>query len=86
MADIFIPKLPKEGDPAKMSPMDEWAHRNRAWDLKTDSAIRAVRKRQNTSRWTFGMPKVSQEEWDRIFGKKDKNKEKKDEAGHKKTR
>jgi len=78
MADILIKKYPKEGDPAKMSPMGEWAHRNRAWDRKTDSAIAGVRMRQNRSRWTFTMPHISQEEWDRIF-KKEKGKEEKND-------
>jgi hypothetical protein len=68
--NVLIKKYPKEGDPAKMHPMDEWAHRNRAWDMKTDSAIAGVRRRQNRSRWTFGMPNVTQERWDEIFGKK----------------
>lgn len=73
MADehILIKKFPKEGDPAKMSPMDEWASRNRAWDMKTDSAIGKVRKRQETTHYTFSMPRISQKEWDRIFKKGD---------------
>ena len=76
--NVLIKKFPKEGDPAKMSPMAEWEHRNAAWDMKTDSAIAGVRRRQNRSRWTFGMPEVSDERWNSIFkhkeGRKDDNK------------
>lgn len=66
---ILIKKYPKEPDPAKLSPMKEWEFRNNYTDQVTDRAVRGVRKRQERARWTFGMPVVSQERWDEIFGK-----------------
>uniref|UniRef100_A0A6M3KJ07 Uncharacterized protein n=1 Tax=viral metagenome TaxID=1070528 RepID=A0A6M3KJ07_9ZZZZ len=71
MADehILIKKFGKDPDPDKLSPMKEWEFRNNYTDQVTNRAIAGVRKRQNRARWTFGMPKVSDERWNEIFPK-----------------
>ena len=68
--EIINKKYGKDPDPSKMSPMDELHFRHDYTDAVADRAVDGVRRRQSRSRWTFGMPNVSQERWDEIFGKK----------------